>query len=114
MIRVGAAEELAGDVVIGKETSWAEEQKVRLLNFQSINRLQRKSQSYPRTAEQDESSGVMKNLIFIVSPEANSIGKSTALVIQVREVPSKSRSGRGGISYVGREFTVTNLASIKQ
>jgi hypothetical protein len=102
----------SGTVDVGRGFPGA--QKVSRLRDQSINGLYLASQLYPSTTEQEVSSGVTKNVIVISSPVLNHTGRSTADVIAEREVPSKRRSGIGGISYKGRFLFFTRQESIKQ
>ena len=72
------------------------------------------SQLYPKTTEQDGSSGVTYRLIVIDSLEENNTGRSKDCVMMELEVPSNNFSSMGGTEERGSLWRWTNFESTKQ
>ena len=69
---------------------------------QSISGLCQASQLYPRTKEQEESSGVTWKSRFIQSPVENIMGKLAISEMVLFDEPSNKRRATGGVADVFR------------
>ena len=82
---------------------------------QSTNGLQRVKKLYPRTALQDESNGVTKNVKGKSSPVGNQTSNEAVSVIALcANEPSKRRRLIGEMEAVGMSLFSTKFESIKQ
>jgi len=86
----------------GVRFSCKDGQKFIDLFTQSISGLCQASQLYPRTKEQEESSGVILKSRFIQSPVENIMGKLAILEMVLFDEPSNKWRATGGVADVFR------------